>query len=114
MHRVIFQPYYIWALELSGQLLFQVEALLFFSTSCSAGHVLDGEAHQLVEHLWVCGDRSISAFSSDFHLEKVDDTEILHTYFLFSVLVDDKNCEEYSSKKDSISNFQILSPRIPV
>ncbi|KAM3172777.1 hypothetical protein ACTXT7_013855 [Hymenolepis weldensis] len=38
----------------------------------------DKETYQLANHLWVYGSRFVSAFSSRFHLQKVDGTENPH------------------------------------
>ncbi|KAM3172937.1 hypothetical protein ACTXT7_013525 [Hymenolepis weldensis] len=51
-----------------------IRAIRFAHNSCST-HLLDKEVYQLADYHWVCGDGFASAFSSHFHLQRVDDTE---------------------------------------
>lgn len=60
--------------NLDSMLSFELTAIPFSPNLCSI-HVPDEGVYQLVDYLWVCGDRSVSAFLSRFQLQRVDDTE---------------------------------------
>lgn len=59
-------------------------AIIFLLISYDT-HQLDKGAYWLADHLWVCDDQSVSAFSSQFHLERVTDIENLNILLLLKL-----------------------------